>query len=243
MFRSIKCSLDDNSTNSIAQSQTFAQGTNLNLNGLLFADRADNKAVLNIRGFSYFVTLTSSFNLSAITFTIVGYQNGARVTSTINGPTINATVADYTTLYDSVISVTPNNNFNGATLVVGHASYAAGQTYTYYSTPFLIDSTLNKNINSAISISTQPVTASNGVFGYNYNIYVTLEDIVNNGKSIPSMINNELIYAPDDIIQPVVALNPFIWITEPFRYVVIACTPKAGNTAFPGTILRFSQEE
>ena len=237
MFRFIEYTLEANDLQSIALPQTVLSVTNptrtLKLNGRL-GNNADNKAILSANGFSYFVSLTATGDLSGINFTITGYHNSKLVNLTTAGPN-NTVKNDNTVLFDSIIAVTSSADIPlGKTIAIGTVANILNTQTTVYSLPIMIDSPYMKGINSTIAVSETPSSAN---FNSYYNVYGSLKNIVNNKKTMSEMIGNELIKLTPNSLT---TINPTFNISQPFRYCVLEVITNL-NAVPPITILRFSQ--
>jgi len=233
--RYIEYTLQNSTENSIALAQTVtATVTNptrkLILNGN-FGNRGDNAANFYNNGFSYYISLTSTADLSAINFTITGFSNGSLISETIVGP--NAVLITTTNIFDFVTSITAsadvvNNVSVGNTFLAGKA---------VYSIPISIDFPNIKDINCLVYVNESVVNPLSDVaYIADYNIYASLKPISQDyKKSVSNMLNNELI-----LLTELTSNTPYYNITQPFRYIVLEVTLPY-PVVFSGTILCFSQ--
>jgi hypothetical protein len=91
-------------TQAVCATQTLAGAGNLTLNGTLSGTGFN--PIVTFEGISRVVSITSTNNLSAVSFTIAGTYRGATVSATRVGP--NNTTVQTTQLFDSVTSVSTN---------------------------------------------------------------------------------------------------------------------------------------
>lgn len=87
-----------------------ANAGNLILNGSYV--EVDGTVNFIKKGYSSSVSITSAANISAITFTIYGINNGFYTTEVVTGPNINTVTT--TGLYEKIISISINNNTGNA---------------------------------------------------------------------------------------------------------------------------------
>lgn len=99
-------------TQAICQTQTLGSAGSLMINGSL----AGGGQVV-FMGFARTVSLTSTSNLSAVSFTISGTINGLAITDVISGPNNNTIESDL--IFDSILSITTNNAAAGISAGTG----------------------------------------------------------------------------------------------------------------------------
>lgn len=119
------------------QSKTKLEGK-LDLNGTL-ANEINSAVPFNVHGYCRTVTFTSDDDLSGVTFTVYGTQNGISVIEDIAGP--NATTVYGLVVFDVITDIT----FTGAD--ANHVSVGAGFNGYFY--PLTIDpflSPINYNL-------------------------------------------------------------------------------------------------
>lgn len=134
-------------------------------------------------GVSRSVSISSVNDLSGVTFTVTGMQNGGRVTEDITGPNTNTVWSNQ--VFDTITSVSVNNNVTNVQVGTGTQGFlpiiSASPNF----------SVLNiRNTNGLYALSVIPfknAAIANGN-GITYTIWNTLEDIKNNGKSLVSQI-------------------------------------------------------
>lgn len=167
--------------------QSTAGAASLVLNGTLRSPFVDGISFFN-NGFIKTVSLTSSNDLSAATFTINGFQNGVPFSEEIFGPN-NSNAPSPTTVYtlasfDLVTSITVNMAVNGVSAGSGNSGYLP-----------LIE--VNNAGNGLISWGLSVWIPNEEETGIVYQGYLTIDEIVNNGFTFDQMNNrdgNNLLY-------------------------------------------------
>lgn len=175
MGRFLKYIFTASDTQGVCASQTIVNGTALKLNGT-FSDAINSQVVLLDQGYSRTITIVSTNNLSAITFTILGVQNGVTITENLVGGTANTTV-ESTLIYDKIISITPNGSTTAVRVGTGYKGFIG-----------LIP--LNNNagiLPSAISLSNPSSTI-------NTTLYASFDNLPNNGQTFLTMIGAATTY-------------------------------------------------
>lgn len=117
----------------VCQSQSVLTNGFLVLNGVTGGDFISNNYSRNL-------SFTSSNDLSAMFFTIIGLQNGARVTETVTGP--NANTVYSTKNYDSISSIQASAGALDISVGSGDMSYVfydsgAGFAASRFMTPYM----------------------------------------------------------------------------------------------------------
>lgn len=97
-------------TSNISNYAAGANAGNLILNGSYV--EVDGTVNFIKKGYSSSVSITSAANISAITFTIYGINNGFYTTEVVTGP--NATTVESNGFYEKIISISINNNIGNA---------------------------------------------------------------------------------------------------------------------------------
>jgi len=148
-------------TGAVCAVQSTAGAANLKLNGTL-ANVINSEVSFVEKGFIRQVSITSTANLSALTITVTGMQNGVIVTENIVGPNNTTVYGDPTKFYDVITSVSINGAAANITVGTGYCGFFP-----------LIGIDLNPSvINYTLSIAS--LTAENvttEVFSVNEDIY------------------------------------------------------------------------
>ena len=109
------------SANGIAIFQATTANTPLVLNGS-YVNKSNGQINFIDFGIVPRITLNSAANISAINFTITGYQNGVFISETLTGP--NANTVTSTNCFDIVQSIIPNiTGVNTVQVGVGSTGY------------------------------------------------------------------------------------------------------------------------
>ena len=138
-------------TQAICLLQSLGSAGNLSINGHL-ANTPTAYGGVVFTGISRTISLTSTNDLSAVSFTINGIYNGASVSQTILGPNNNTVYT--TSIFDVITSVSSN----GAVSNVSVGSGLTGQTHWF-----------KYNYNQDISIFSVQVIVG-GTINYTFNI-------------------------------------------------------------------------
>lgn len=163
--------------NGICQAVDIVQNKPLLFNGYI-ADRVNNTApILQNTGTTRTIKLQTIGDLSSVTFTIIGKQNGIIITESINGSrNMFSNPVESSEFYDEIISITPNNNsLLKLDIALGNKVY--------------ILSGLNLNtkyINYSLSISTKSGTNVISLM----KIYNSLNNISELGITYKNLVNN-----------------------------------------------------
>lgn len=104
----------------VCKLQTTTAAGNLNLNGNLANGIASEVNFLT-QGYSRSISLTSANNLSGVSFTIKGKQNGADISETLVGPNSATIVGNE--IYDKITSIYVSGAANGISIGTGHSGY------------------------------------------------------------------------------------------------------------------------
>jgi hypothetical protein len=107
-------------TSDVCKVQNITGAGNLTLNGNLTNEIASEVNFLT-HGYSRSISLSSANNLSGVTFTINGLQNGEKITEVITGP--NATTKYGDEIYDVITSISATGAANGISIGTGHSGY------------------------------------------------------------------------------------------------------------------------
>lgn len=161
-------------TKAVCNTQDVASAGTLELNGTLYDPSIPNQVSFINSNLIRSVSISSSNNLSARTFTISGFQNNAPVTEAIVGPN-NNTVFGLKN-YDVITSITVNGSVNGVSVGTGDIGYL----------PLFIVNTGTAVINYSMSIIFPPTGTTN----INYTIYQTLDQINNNFTAFDNQLAN-----------------------------------------------------
>lgn len=233
--RFIEYKLEQNDVSSVAATQSVKANTPFILNGKL-GKSIDNIVVLSKNGFSYYVMLESSKDLSTVNFVVTGYHNGKLVTLRTTGPEAAEPVMDNTVLFDSITSITIDQDVVDPDWVRVGSIIAVTQTeLVTYSVPIMIDFPYRKDINCIVSVC-EPDNEGT-FFKATYTLFVSQKDIANNQKTMSEMEGNELLS-----FREFTSDKPYCEITQAFRCCVLQI--KISSEAaliIPNTILRFSQ--
>lgn len=111
MARIIEYTFPACNTQDVCLLQTPLVGGNYILNGNLVNTIGSEVSFID-RGYSRNISITSTADVSAITYTITGFQNGVKIIEDVTGPD-NTTVYG-NEIYDTIISVTSNDAFDDA---------------------------------------------------------------------------------------------------------------------------------
>lgn len=202
----------------VALTQNIASAGNLILNGTY---SVPTNATINFLSFGFIpnLSLTSTNNLSAVTFTVNGVQNSTVITETIAGPNNNTV---YTTnSFDIVSSIgVTSGSFpvNGISVGTGLIGYFP--LYTIPSsgiTTFSITSSLSPY---ALSFNTQ---SSNGV---TYTLYESLSNLINNAQTYSTLITNSSLIPKG---------SAYIDITQTLQFIDVVYNILVQVTAANGT--------
>jgi hypothetical protein len=107
--------------NAVCALQDVASPGALNLNGDLANNAVLNQVSFIEAGFIRNLSFTSANNLSAATFIVTGFQNGAPVTESVTGVNNNTVYSAY--VYDQITSITVNQAVNGIRVGTGDRGY------------------------------------------------------------------------------------------------------------------------
>lgn len=154
--------------------QTLGAAAALKLNGTL-SNSIQSKVSFVAQRYCRKITVFSPDNISAVVFTVVGTQNGVRITETITG--VNNTTVESTLIYDEILSIT-----SGAAAT----NVRVGSGYDGF---FVL---VNPNNNAGIlphatSLANPDATIVTTVYG-------TLDNILNNGQTFLTMIASATLY-------------------------------------------------
>ena len=108
-------------TAAVCALQDLASSGSLLLNGTFTSSDTPNQISFISNNFIRSVSITSANNLSAINFTITGFQNEALVTETIVGPNNNTVFG--TKYYDIITSVAASGSVTQVSVGTGSAGY------------------------------------------------------------------------------------------------------------------------
>jgi hypothetical protein len=166
----------------VALTQNIVSVGNLLLNGT-YSTLTNSTINFFNRGFIPNLSLTSTNNLSAVTFTINGVQNSTVISEVISGPNNNTV---YTTnSFDIISSISvasstfPVNGIKVGTGLIGYLPL-----FTIPSSgvsTFAITSSLSPY---ALGFITQSVN------GVTYKVYQSLTNLINDGQTYSTLINN-----------------------------------------------------
>jgi hypothetical protein len=148
----------------VCDTQNVVSAGALLLNGILAKTYIPNQISFINASMIRSVSITSTANLSGITFTISGLQNGAFITEILTGP--NNTTIYGTKYYDIISSVVAS----GAASTVSVGSGTSGF--------FPIVSVNTNNVNGNVNYSVAALTSTSA--GITYSLYQTLEQVNNN---------------------------------------------------------------
>lgn len=147
------------STQAISQTQTLGSAGNLMINGSL---ASGGQVVFN--GYARTVSLTSSDDLSGVTFIISGTLNGINITDTIvSGPHANTIESDL--IFDSVTSISTNAAATNISAGIGTTGRTAW--FKHYHNTICPDFAMQ-------------VTVTNNI---NYTFVTTLNEVINSAES------------------------------------------------------------
>ena len=142
--------------------QDLASAGSLLLNGTLTNVDTPNQISFIGNNFIRSISITSANNLSAVNFTIIGFQNEAFVTETIVGP--NNTTLFGTKYYDIITSVIVSASVNQVSIGTGDKGYL----------PLIQLNTVSSSINYSCS-ARLPNSSS-----ITYSLLQTLEQVTTN---------------------------------------------------------------
>lgn len=164
-------------TQDVCLAQTLGAAGALKLNGNL-ANETWSQVPFVSRGYSRQISITTTSDLSARTFTVNGIQNGVSIRETITGP--NNTIAYSTLVYDIITSITVDG-------VVG-ANVSVGTGWKGF---FLISTNLERDvINYTLTVAKTTATAVQTA------MYGTIDNIFNNGSTyLQNITSNNSIFA------------------------------------------------
>ena len=155
------------SANGIAAFQATTANTPLILNGS-YVNKSNGQINFIDSGIVPRITLNSVANISAINFTITGYQNGVFISETLAGP--NANTVTSTNCFDIVQQVTPNTTgFNTVQVGVGSTGYF----------PIILLNTAKQNTSSINYALNMVAAAANPA---TYQVFLSLKNNLGMGK-------------------------------------------------------------
>ena len=160
-------------TAAVCALQDLASSGSLLLNGTFTSSDTPNQISFISNNFIRSVSITSANNLSAINFTITGFQNEALVTETIVGPNNNTVFG--TKYYDIITSVAASGSVTQVSVGTGSAGYL----------PLIQLSTISSSTNYSCSIKV-PASGS----GVTYSFYQTLEQVSPNYITFQNQIGS-----------------------------------------------------
>lgn len=211
MTRNLSYTFPAGNTSDVCAIQTSAGAGNLILNGNL-ANQVVGNVSLILKGYSRQVSLTSANNLSGVTFTITGTQNGVVITEDIVGP--NANTVYGALVYDIITSVSADNAANQVSVGTGWSGFFP-----------LIGINLEKDIiNYTITIA--KLTAAS----VSFSVYGSIANIVNNRQTYAQNLNSNSnliqIQAPGTTANYV-----YSGLTGAYAYILIQLGADVGTIA------------
>ena len=155
------------STNGIAVFHVTTANTPLVLNGS-YVNKTNGQINFIDSGIVPRITLNSAANISAINFTITGYQNGVFISETLAGP--NANTVTSTNCFDIVQSIIPNTTgVNTVQVGVGSTGYF----------PIILLNTAKQNTSSINYALNMVAAAANPA---TYQVFLSLKNNLGMGK-------------------------------------------------------------
>jgi hypothetical protein len=157
----------------VCLTQTLAAAGKLIINGNLATPVNNTVSFLN-KGYIRQISITSVNNLTGVTFTINGIQNGVSITESITGP--NSTTVYSVLAYDSITSISSNGAANAVSVGTG-----------WFGIFPLIGINMERDvINYTLTIAR--LTAASVPFA----LFGTIANIVNNGHTYMDIITNNM---------------------------------------------------
>ena len=163
-LRSLSYTFPAGNVTDVCASQTLAGAGAMTLNGNL-VNKVNGVMSFAVHGYSRGVSVFSTNDLSGVTFTIIGIQNGVSITENITGPNNSTTYG--TLAYDTITSITAN----GAAAAV---SIGSGWQGFFMVAPNLWTDVVNYTL--TLRGGAAATAPQFGVFG-------GLNNIVNNGST------------------------------------------------------------
>ena len=158
----------------ICKSQTLAAAGNLVLNGNL-ADSTNSAVNFEDYGYSRSITISSTSDLSGVTFTINGTQNGVNINTPVTGPTAGNTV-ESPDIFDNITSISADGIVADVTVGSGYKGFFK----------IIAINTERDVINYSFSLHRLTTNPKDTI------IFGTLSNIVNNGISYLDITANDL---------------------------------------------------
>lgn len=201
----------DLSTTALAEIQSLANAGNLILNGAN-VNSVTGTANLLDQGISPTITLKSVNNLSAVSFTISGTQNGVIINETKDGPNKNTILTANT--FDVVNSITASKACNGI---------SAGISSPFYFPIISINTEQNKaNLNYSLQFSNQD--------GSTCTIYHSLNQTAGNKVTYNKMIENELMIVLEEPADGNITASTILSMNTACKSLLILDTDSDVNT-------------
>jgi len=157
--------------------QDIAGAGNLVLNGTLASPLKPNLISFLDHGFIRSISISSANDLTGVTFTVTGTQNGAFIQEAVTGPAANSIVHS-NERFDIITSITTNGAAAGVHIGTGDSGYL----------PLIKQNVLSDNglLNYAMSVTLSTDAQ------INYSMWRTLDKIENNGISFKTLIGTDL---------------------------------------------------
>jgi hypothetical protein len=205
----------------VANTQNMTDAGNLLLNGTYFIPMVNSINFVN-QGFIRQVSLTSSNDLSAATFTVTGNQNGATVVNILAGPNNNTVVT--TDYFDSIDYISVDRPVNGIQAGMGFQGFLP---------------VIN------IATSNQPMAANLGLGPYGfqfisngcvYQIYQTLlpfSALVATKQTYLNLLSSGTIITRGTTYQ---AINQVVQVDDAISCVLIRVAVDTGQDPFVSTL-------
>lgn len=172
MSRFLSYTFPAGNTQDVCLTQSLVGAGNLTINGNLATPVNNTVSFLKL-GYIRQVSITSANDLSGVTFTINGIQNGLSITENIAGP--NNTTVYGALAYDSITSISANNAAAVVSVGTGWAGFFP-----------LIGINLDRDvINYTLTIAAG--SAGNSI---PFALFGTIANIVNNGHTYTDIITN-----------------------------------------------------
>lgn len=177
------------SANGVASTQTPVNGGNLVLNG---AYSNSVTSIVNL-GFSSVLSTTSAgADLTNVTFTATGSQNGVSVNDVIKGA--NAGTVNGVQYFDTITNISVNGAIpNGATVSIG-TSGSAG----FF--PLIVVNTEKRASNLGYALQ------FTGSAGASCTVYQSLSNSINSGQTYPQLITSNIMMPVSEVANGAVTI-------------------------------------
>lgn len=208
MQRYLKYVFPATNTQDVCRTQTLAATGNLTLNGFL-TNSINSEIPFISHGYSRNISITSANNLSGVTFTVYGKQNGVDIVEAITGP--NNTTVYSAQIYDTISAI----RSSGAAAAV---SVGTG-----------VNGFMKVDINLETNITNSTVSLFNPQERISTVIYTTPYDLGMLGRTYLALNASTASYF--FVIKAAgTEVSDSTQVTAPYRSIFIALTGNTGTT-------------